>query len=1188
VALNPQLARPLIQDFKFADLFREQLNWEVSTRPDQVDVVELGKEQPAVQLRRHAIAELGGVVVYEVTTLDGPATGQVPPAAVREKLSRQVQQSALEHVLIFVDKDRTQSLWQWMKRPADGSRQLVRSHLFVKGQPGDLFISKLAGLLFDVADFDEEGNVDVKAVADRLRQALDVEQVTKKFYREYQQEHLQFVDEIQGIADPQQRRWYASVLLHRLMFVYFLQRKQFLDKGNRNYLSDKYKQVLQEQGPEHYYADFLRPLFFVGFAKPEAQRPAPACKLLGLIPYLNGGLFLPHDIEEQNTAIVVPDAALLRILELFDRYSWNLNDLPGADDDEISPDVLGYIFEKYINQKEFGAYYTRPEITEYLCEQTIQRLVLERMQEPEVDAGTFKGKKQVLPGRHYDSLGDLLLGLDAKQASRLVLPGGVLSQLSLLDPACGSGAFLVAALKTLVNLYSALLGQIRVKFQHDDKLQEWLREVSKHRSEAYYIRRRIITDNLYGVDLMPEAVEIAKLRLFLALVATARTVDELEPLPNIDFNLLAGNSLVGLLRVDAKDFERLDLFSTKSYRDLVREKMELVRDYKNFEGFDDHQAEKRHEIQAQRQRATETMNLLLADQFRLFRSKPDRYGKFKLIQVKEHSWNHREKQLYVQTRAVTTRDVAALQPFHWSYEFHDIFERGGFDAIITNPPWDTLKPNDKEFFAQFNPAITRKMKNADFDPLREELLSEQGIGDSMAQYYSRFTHQSDYFLNVEQFNNQSTVVNGKRTGSDVDLYKLFTEQCYHLLKTGGYCGLVIPGGIYSSLGATQLRRLLFDHTQITGLFGFENRKQVFENVDSRFKFVVLTFSKSEKKTAKFPAAFMRHEVSELALFPKRFSIELTTNFIRQQEPETLALPEVKDAQDFSLVAKLGTFPTLGSEEPNKWQFKLCREFDMSGHSYLFKERVSKNRLPLYEGKLIHQFTHVFAIPNFWIDEREGREAVLGRTSDVGQPLDYQSYRIGLRDVAANTNERTVIATVLPPLVFCPHTMAVENIIYAAHQRKKETYYEKVGLSAAEQLYVVTLLNSYVVDFQARQKVTNHVSFFIAYGFRVPRLTAADEAFGPLVERAAKLICTTEEYADLWQAALGRKWIAKQAAITEADRQQLRAELDALVAYLYGLTEDEFTYVLSTFPLVNPEVKAAALAAYMDVATGHIA
>lgn len=150
MALNPQLARPLIQDFKFADLFREQLNWEVSTRPDQVDVVELGKEQPAVQLRRHAIAELGGVVVYEVTTLDGPATGKVPLAAVREKLGRQVQQSALEHVLIFVDKDRTQSLWQWMKRPADGSRQLVRSHLFVKGQPGDLFISKLAGLLFDV------------------------------------------------------------------------------------------------------------------------------------------------------------------------------------------------------------------------------------------------------------------------------------------------------------------------------------------------------------------------------------------------------------------------------------------------------------------------------------------------------------------------------------------------------------------------------------------------------------------------------------------------------------------------------------------------------------------------------------------------------------------------------------------------------------------------------------------------------------------------------------------------------------------------------------------------------------------------------------------------------------------------------------------------------------------------------
>ncbi|WP_257236101.1 DNA methyltransferase [Nostoc sp. 'Peltigera malacea cyanobiont' DB3992] len=130
----------------------------------------------------------------------------------------------------------------------------------------------------------------------------------------------------------------------------------------------------------------------------------------------------------------------------------------------------------------------------------------------------------------------------------------ILPNLSILDPACGSGAFLVAAMKTLIFIYAAVIGTIEL--QGDKRLKDWLKgEQTEHISIKYFIRKRIIRDNLYGIDIMPEATEIAKLRLFLALVSSAGDVEDLEPLPNIDFNIMAGNSLIGLIKVDDTAFD---------------------------------------------------------------------------------------------------------------------------------------------------------------------------------------------------------------------------------------------------------------------------------------------------------------------------------------------------------------------------------------------------------------------------------------------------------------------------------------------------------------------------------------------------------------------------------------------------------------------------------------------------------
>ena len=417
---------------------------------------------------------------------------------------------------------------------------------------------------FDISEFNEEGDVPISQVAQKLKSALDVATTTKQFYVDYQREHLKFVELIQGIDNERDKKWYASVLLNRLMFIYFLQKKLFLDNGNTNYLKQKLAYSQKHFGQDQYFERFLKPLFFEGFAKPEIKRSAAHNALLGKIPYLNGSLFLKHGVELRHRDIFVPDEAFANLYELFSAYSWNLNDSMGGNDKEINPDVLGYIFEKYINQKAFGAYYTRPEITDYLCQQTVNKLVLDAVNDE-------KENQQYFPEwvTYYEDIDELLLNLTPEIALKLL--SKVLPKLSLLDPACGSGAFLIAALKTLHNLYLGIINQIPQL--NDKKLNKWYNTIKQeHPSVAYYIKKQIISNNLYGVDIMEEATEIAKLRLFLTLVASAEKVEQLEPLPNIDFNILCGNSLIGLLRVNPNAYnQNADLFS-KSYQQLVNEK----------------------------------------------------------------------------------------------------------------------------------------------------------------------------------------------------------------------------------------------------------------------------------------------------------------------------------------------------------------------------------------------------------------------------------------------------------------------------------------------------------------------------------------------------------------------------------------------------------------------------------------
>jgi N-6 DNA Methylase len=1176
----------LLQDFSFHKMFIDELGWSNPSRGLRpVTFTAAGTE-----VTRRPIAELGGFVVFEVQTTEGA----IPDAKARSAIHKVIGGLHHEHVLVFIDRDRRKSVWSWILRKE--GRDHPRTHYYFHGQPGDLFIGKLDAMMFDLGDFDAEGNVSVVKVARRVREALDVERVTKDFYAEFQKQHERILGLVEGIPDGHQRRWYVSVLLNRLMFIYFLQKKGFLDKENRSYLQERLAWSRATFGEDRYFDDFLALLFFEGFAKPEKYRSQAARERLGRIRYLNGGLFLPHRIEQENKAIKVPDEAFDGLFKLFERYTWHLDDTPGGDDSAINPSVLGYIFEKYINQKSFGAYYTRPEITDWLCEQTIHRVVLDRVNLPkEAEFPLPDGT----PAR-FDDIADLLLHLTPSLCRHLLI--NVLPKISLLDPACGSGAFLVAALKAMHSLYGAIGGAAEVSADEGVRaiVADWRKQ---HPSLGYFLRKQIITQNLYGVDLMEEATEIARLRLFLDLVASAAREEELEPLPNIDFNIMPGNSLVGLLRVKEEQYTRnqqLQLgFREITYREAVDDKNRQVRIYREAQVYAEDLMKLRDEIEAKKDDARARLDRALLELFQELK-----------IQFEQPTWDDQKNDTgKSKKRPLEIKDIRVMAPFHWGYEFDEVMQdRGGFDAILANPPWEVFKPSAKEFFDDYSDVISKNnMRIEDFEKEQKKLLKKPEIRKAWLEYLARFPHLNDFYRSAPQYKNQISLVAGKRAGTDINFYKLFVEQCLNLLRPGGQLGLVVPGSLYSDMGATKLREVLLEQNTVHALFGLSNEKYLFENVHHSYKICLVVATKGGG-TRRLEVAFRINpreaiDTNHLAEFlrDRREHLELTPEFVRSTSPDSLSIMELKGTIDVTVVNKMLEYPMLGAEISGAWKVDLCREFHVTDDRRLFKPSLEVGRLPLYEGKMIHQYDCYFSSPRYWVDHLEAETSLrtvrVRRAQQVASEggvgiddttlsrlsLDKDAFRLAFRQVARSTDVRSMICAILPPNVVACDTLLLHRPFEDRLRAKK--MHEMAALSPQVMLYVLAMLNSFAVDWFLRQRISAHASMFYVYQLPVPRLAETDPRLAPIATRAAKLTCTTPEFDALAKAA-GLK-NHKNGVTDPEKRAQLRAEIDGLVAHLYGLTEVEFAHILQTFPVVPEPVREAARNAYRAVARGDV-
>ncbi len=780
----------LIRQGDFKELFVSELGWNRYRGYAQLPPILVDEKEYNIT----AIAERSGFqVLYS-------EVNEIPTQRIAKKIDTKLRRQALDYICIYRLRGTAHDLWVVPVRTNE-KRDLVLVEY--DNANAEVLYQKIDGITFEL---DEETNiVDLRSKV-QTAFAVNSEKITKDFYAGFKIEHKAFVEFISGIEGTdtavKDRQWYASVMLNRLMFCYFIQKKGFFN-DDKDYLKKKLEWVQHERGEGHFfrsfYIGFLRGLFHDGLNTPRHDKEFE--NIYGRIPYLNGGMFDEHQIEHDYADIDIADAAFERLFSFFDKWEWHLDTRLTASGRDINPDVLGYIFEQYINDRaQMGAYYTKEDITEYIGRNCIlpylfdqvknattesakafapdgyvwlslrnsgDRYIFDAVKKGYADFGQIpeniaRGIITEEMRREYSEtpVGELpeghipLAELRADWNSRTPEPWGLpneiwretidrlqrcddilckinsgeitstndfitynldirtfaadliahgdsrfvgwfyhaLQRITILDPTCGSGAFLFAAMNILEPLYEISI----------DRMQEFNREnpamfkaelaeiTDKYRSNIqYFIFKSIILRNLYGVDIMVEATEIAKLRLFLKMVAVVdvdRRADNLglDPLPDIDFNIRCGNTLVGYANKGQLDHDLghakdiLQEIANQDFKQQIGEEMQKVaRAYDIFKDVQLRQAENMLAFKQAKHELRKRLSIL-----------NDKLNRRLFIATSGYCSNDGVD--FTTTKAY--RDwLSSHQPFHWLAEFYQIIESNkGFDVIIGNPPYVTF------------------------------------------------------------------------------------------------------------------------------------------------------------------------------------------------------------------------------------------------------------------------------------------------------------------------------------------------------------------------------------------------------------------------------------------------------------------------------------------------------------------
>jgi hypothetical protein len=765
-------------------------------------------------------------------------------------------------------------------------------------------------------------------------------------------------------------------------------------------------------------------------------------------------------------------------------------------------------------------------------------------------------------------------------------PASLLS-LKIIDTSCGSGHFIVAAARRLA---SALLEARATQNASDTS------------TTSYQLALRdVITHCIYGVDINPLAVELAKITLWIESVVPG------QPLSFLDSHLVCGDATLGLDNLDllkkgipqaaykpltlddksaasalskqnrsnlknlADDLKKGQLYLPTSTSDLSNAFSQLASlpESTLAEVEAKKSAYQRLLSSTATNRLVQAANLFTAA-FLLPKNAADS------APTTTHLLARLTGSLTYQPPSDALQNAAdqicrASRVLHWPLAFPDVFQNGGFDCILTNPPWDELQISEEEFFASRDPNIaalagdTRKKAIAALEQTNPRLY--QAFQSAVERQ-----HRNNSFISKSERFTLSNV--GK-----LNLYSVLTETILHVLNQKGRAGFIVPTGICTDASNKALFANLIESKRLAALFDFENAasgKKIFEAIDSRMKFCLLSLGPADQ--ADF--AFFLGQVADLDNPERHFSLSAADfNLIN---PNTKTAPIFRSKADAELAKRIyshvGVLWNETSPSGNPWGLTFRQGlFNMTTASALFENEPGPNKLPLYEAKMIHQFDHRWATyePN-----GETRDVLLSEKQDsnfeirsknyvdakyIQEKLDgpLPEFFIGFRAITNATNERSIISAVIP-------CSAVGNsmIIYSSTMGTK-----LIACLLAD-------LNSIPHDWCTRQKVggTNMNLFIVKQIATLSPSAYSEDDINFIVPRVLELTYTSHALKG-WAQALG--YSGEPFHFNPDRRAQLRAELDARYAKLYGLITEDLQYILDPASTKGPDYPSESFRVLKD-------
>ncbi len=838
------------------------------------------------------------------------------------------------------------------------------------------------------------------------------------------------------------------------------------------------------------------------------------------------------------------------------------------------------------------------------------------------DAAEQKGNQRKTTGSYYtpDSLVQALLDtaldpvLDQTEAQSAD-PAKALLKLSVIDPACGSGHFLLAAARRI----ATRLARIRA-------------EGTPSTEDFRHALRDVARCCIHGVDRNPMAVELTKVALWI------ETVDPGLPLGFFNAQIRPGDSLLGIFDLKALQ----DGIPDAAYKPLTGDDKDTAKYYAqankgakggqgelnlggsgwqmpdtkplalDFSGFRDLPEETVSQIGAKAKRFED---LREKPEFTRVQTAADLYvaafllpktggaptdPSKRIVPTTEELWQVLNQGKIRESMTTAPQAARRARAFHWPLEFPDVMQRGGFDVVLGNPPWERIKLQEQEFFASRVPEIV-EAKNKAERSTRIKWLSEGSLRYHLSKFQTppppdqnevqlfqefefekRLSEAASIFARLADEEGGRFAFTGR---GDVNTYALFAEHFANLARSRA--GIIVPTGIATDATTAPFFAALIEDKRLARLVDFENSAPIFSSVHRSFKFSLLTLGRDEAE-ANF--AFFLTDPGQLAESERNFTLSAET--IAHLNPNTRTAPVFRSRADAALTAKIyANAPVLIDEEKsgdgNPWNASFyTRIWHMAEDAEWFRSAIELREagflqesadwvkddvryVPLYEAKMIHHFDYRWATynadgsesgdvtadqkndanyeptPRYWVPEKE--------VSDRLSTKDWNNeWLMGWRKICRATDERTLITSAFPS------TAAGDSLplILAAQPAK---------LVACLQAN----LSSLIVDYAERQKLGG-TNLTFQYLFQLPILpptfyTAPRLDF--IVPRVLELTYTSHSLApfarDLGYDGPPFGW-------EEVRRALLRAELDAFYARAYGLDRDELRYILDPADIKGPD------------------